>query len=182
MTTTTKTIALLALVVLTSGCESKAALGATKAVSAAAGAAARGDHHRVDVPGGTLNVPVKDWMRMADEYTWAENFQATVPRNKAVYQIVTVFKLPMTDDRRRGVRISRNEYLEVFATNPGEVTVLVRVDKRTYWTLSREMFRDPSITLWATEPQLYQTRLALQPQIDTTRYLLQTFGTENAGS
>ena len=139
------------------------------------------DHH-VDIPGSTLRLPTGDWTPMENEYPWAARFLATAPRNQAVSQVVTVFKLPMTDDRRSGERISPNEYLEMFATNPGEVTVLVRLDKQAYWVLSREVFAYPSMTSWGTKAELHAAQIALQPQIDTTRYLLQTFGTDNASS
>ena len=68
---------------------------------------------------------------MTNEYEWAETFEQVQkgPRHESP-RVVTVFKLPMTDDRRAGVRVSPNEYVEMFVVNPGMLTVQVRVDKK----------------------------------------------------
>jgi hypothetical protein len=77
---------------------------------------------------------------MKNEATFARNFEATSNPPSRKYQVVTVFMIPMSDDRRDGQRLSTTEYLEVFTVTPGEVVVQVRRDHGAYWVLSRETF------------------------------------------
>ena len=78
--------------------------------------------HIVQLPSGTLRIPLAEWKPMRNEYEWAENFEQVLkgPRH-TVPRVVTVFKLPMSDDRKTGVKISPNEYLEMFVVNPGSI-------------------------------------------------------------
>ena len=49
----------------------------------------------------------------------------------------------MTNDRRNGHRESADEYIEIFTTEPmptRHVTVQIRLDKGSYWILSRQSF------------------------------------------
>ncbi len=127
---------------------------------------------------------------MTNEFEWAANFEQVKrdPRH-AFARVVTFFRLPMSIDRRQGTKVSANEYIEIFTGLPEMVTVLVRVDRGSYWVLSRETFRAPSApdaefydpTLAEiisdraiTEDEQAQAHLALQPLIDSTRYLIQT--------
>jgi hypothetical protein len=57
----------------------------------------------VRLPKGTLQVDTAKWTPMGDEYEWAENFEARQREERHIApRIVTVFKLPMTDDGRVG--------------------------------------------------------------------------------
>ena len=118
---------------------------------------------------------------MPNDYEWAENFEETRkgPRHEFP-RVVTVFKLPMTEDRQIGTRISPNEYVEMFIVHEGTLTVEVRLDKGSYWVLSRETFTAPSVygvdttTLFHSlyDLEFSTASEAFQPEIDTTRYLL----------
>jgi hypothetical protein len=179
------------------GCESKAApqstavagaalrtaQDATGTPSAALQAAARKDHYLVVVPGGALRVPAKDWAPMENKYAWAENFEARRKDPRQVFsRVVTVYKLPMTDSDRLGaVQISPTEHLELYVTDPGILTATVRVHKGAYWLLSRERFispGDPFRFLPTSQAKsIYDAGLiAFQKEINTARYVLQTFG------
>jgi NAD kinase len=85
----------------------------------------------------------------------------------------------MSQDRRSCEQISPTEYLEVFLSNPGEITVLSRKDHGSYWLLSREMFKDVPVAGVNTnrlgsfsESEVDRVAEALRNQIDSTRYLL----------
>src|SRR5687767_10957597 len=93
----------------------------------------------VQAPGRTIRLPSVRWKAMQNEFEWAENFEDSQRSERQKYpRIVTVFKIPMSDDRRAGVRISPAEYLELFISSPGTVSALLRVDKGRYWVLSRD--------------------------------------------
>lgn len=116
---------------------------------------------------------------MQNEAPFAKNFEATANPPNRKYQIVTIFMIPMSADRRDGDRLSASEYLEVFKTAPGQVTVLIRRDHGAYWNLSREMFQAaaaPDVDLSGfrplTDAEVSRVIDALRLQIDSTRYLL----------
>jgi len=139
----------------------------------------------VSVPPHTIRVPRADWETMPNQYEWADNFEQLRKDPGHVYpRVVTVYKLPMTADRRLGMRISSDEYVQMFNVLAGTLTVQVRLDKGDYWVLSRESFALPSgpngeqtLEQFLTRPrpdsELYEQFLfRFQTEIDTTRYLL----------
>lgn len=137
----------------------------------------------VAIPGKTIHLSADRWESLRNEFDWAVNFQE---KQKSSRQrdgrVVTVFKLPMSDDRRVGSRISSAEYLELFVVDAGTLTIQLRVDKGGYWVMSRETVDGPVVT-----PGFNLTQLAslydqdfkrahefFQTEIDTTRFLLQS--------
>ena len=138
----------------------------------------------VSAPSRTIRLARADWTAMTNDYAWAENFAAIRKGSReALEQIVTVFKLPMTEDRRSGEMISLNEYVEMFVVHTGMLTVQVRVDKGSYWVMSRQTFAAPSSVLGVDTTTLQhelsalefvRARWAFQSELDTTRYLLQS--------
>ena len=120
-----------------------------------------------------------EWRAMPNETEYARNFEAVSNRPPRQYQIVTFFLNSMSEDRKSGEQISPNEYLEVFLSNPDEITVLLRRDHGSYWVLSREMFRAVPVSGVSTNrigsfatPDAQRVTGALRNQIDSTRYLL----------
>lgn len=119
---------------------------------------------------------------MQNEFDWAVNVEdANKEASQEVGRVVTIYKLPMSDDRRNGVRISAEEYLELFVVRPGTVTVQVRADRGRYWLLSRETLVVTSgkavglpVGASVTGATFETVRLELQTQIDATRYVLQS--------
>ena len=121
---------------------------------------------------------------MTDEVDYARNFEAVTNTPPRQYQIVTFFLNPMSEDRKSGQKISPTEYLEVFFSNPNEITVLVRKDHGNYWLLSREMFKADLVSglnakrigsvefAAVSEPEVERIVEALRNQIDTTRQLI----------
>jgi hypothetical protein len=116
---------------------------------------------------------------MPNEFAFARNFEALVNKSPRQYQIVTVFLNQMTVDQRSGREIAPSEYLEIFLSNPNELSVLLRRDYGSYWLLSREMFRGiqvGGIDLSSNKPlsAIEEERILgeLRGAIDTTRYLL----------
>jgi len=98
--------------------------------------------HVVLIGRDSIKLPKAQWAPMVNEQpTVAENFEAVDRKlGHAFAQVLTIFKLPMSDDRKVGVQISREEYVEAFVVHPGKVTIQVRVDRGRYWLLSRETF------------------------------------------
>lgn len=120
-----------------------------------------------------------EWRAMPNEVEYARNFEAIANTPPRQYQIVTFFLNPMTEDRRSGQRISPSEYLEVFLSNPGEITVLLKKDHGNYWLLSREMFKAVVVPGMDTNrvgsfsgPEAERVAETLRNQIDSSRYLI----------
>jgi hypothetical protein len=135
----------------------------------------------IDVPIGDRRVSLQayQWRKIANEVDYARNFEAVTNKAPRQYQILTVFLNQMTEDRIEGQQIAKGEWMDMFISNPGEVSVLLRRDHGRYWVLSREMFRGIDVA----EIDLSQIRSlgsdeqkrivhALQDEIDTTRHLL----------
>ena len=120
---------------------------------------------------------------MTDESEYADNFERRELRSfERFNQVVTMFKVPMTSDRRVGVEVADGEYVEMFKI-PGredDVVVQIRIDKKGRWVLSRQSFLlDRNSPLIGIDPEtdsnsFMRFRLVLQDQIDNTRYLLRT--------
>lgn len=129
--------------------------------------------------GQELTLPASQWRALVNESGYARNFEAVENPPPREYHVLTVFLNPMSEDRRTGKKISDTEYIEIFASNPGEITVLLRRDHRTFWLLSREMFHDNSVpgvdlsrvgSFGPNDEHLI--RAALQDRIDITRHFL----------
>jgi len=138
--------------------------------------------HVVEVAGRKIWLSAARWKSMTNEVEWAVNFEEAGKGSKHEFgRVVTIYKLPMSDGRRLGVRISRQEYLELFVVHPGTVTAQIRIDKGPYWVLSRETFRTPSLVgvdtnRWhsLSQQEFELARSEFQAEIDSTRYLLQS--------
>ena len=133
------------------------------------------------LPGKTSELSLDDWTKAKDETNFAKNYEEkrTSPWHK-YGRMVTVFLIPMSDDRRVGLKISDREYAEFFIVHPGFVTAQTRVDKGKYWVLCRETFNQESH--WPVDVSAYKAFLSeneqrqlwqrYQAEIDETRYLL----------
>lgn len=94
-----------------------------------------------NVPGKQIQLSAVDWTAMKDEESYAKNFEARKKAENEVFsQVVTVFLVEMSPDRRIGTKLSDNEHVEFFTVQPGSVTVQVRREKKGYWILSRQTF------------------------------------------
>jgi hypothetical protein len=132
----------------------------------------------IQAPGRTIRLPSVGWKPMKNEFEWAENFEQSEKSARQRYpRVVTVFKLPMSEDRRSGVRISPGEYLELFVSSPGTLSALLRVDKGKYWVLSRDGFVVPDtvqINPVLSDAAFARVQFEFQGEIDSARYLLQS--------
>ena len=133
----------------------------------------------ISVAGRRLALSAEEWQPMKNEAEYAKNFEARSNRSPRQYQILTVFLNQMSEDRKAGREIAAGEYLEVFISNPNEVTVLLRRNHGVYWLLSREMFRGISargVDLSTIGPLSRHDEdavmAALRNEIDSTRHLL----------
>ena len=103
--------------------------------------AAQGDKYTIHVGPRTLALDAAEWRPMANPKTFAENFEATgVKAGEAWGQVLTIFKLPMSSDRKRGVQLTKSEFVEPFVAHPDMVTVEIKVDRGQYWVLIRQTF------------------------------------------
>lgn len=135
------------------------------------------------VPGKTIELSSDDWTKARDKRSFAKNYEEKRISPWHKYgRMVTVFLIPMSDDRRVGLKISDREYVEFFIVHPGLITVQTRVDKGRYWVLCRETFNQKShlpVDASAYKPFLSENENQLlwrlyQAEIDETRYLLQS--------
>ncbi len=132
----------------------------------------------------TIELDGAQWSKMDDPEDYAKNFQERKDQPYHKFgRVVTVFLLPMSDDRKVAtMKISKQEYLEIFIRWPGYVTVRTRVDKGDYWVMCRETFKPKSylpITIDTYEPFLSEEKQRLlwtfyDNEIDKTRFLLKT--------
>lgn len=120
-----------------------------------------------------------EWSPLRNAATYATNFEKKHRGSREAYnQIVTIYNLPMTADRRLGKEISKGEYVEVFKTGDARlVTVRIRLDRGSFWLMSRQTFHITEPSLVAHDPELGDDErqsfiFALQDEIDETRYLL----------
>lgn len=137
--------------------------------------------HLVNVGHAAISLDAARWRAMPNEFDWAENFEEISRDASHVFpRVLTVFKLPMTLDRRVGLRISDSEFLEIFSTTPESLTIQIRSDRNSFWLLIREtvdtrgntQLSEIALDRIVTDQEVRQAASALQPLIDNTRYLL----------
>jgi hypothetical protein len=135
--------------------------------------------YELSVGGRRILLPKAEWREMQNEATFARNFEATSNPPNRKYQIVTVFMIPMSEDRRIGERLSPTEYLEAFSALKDQVVIQMRRDHGSYWVLSREAFEAtavPGVEFTGvgnlSPADVRRVTDVLRLQIDTTRHLL----------
>ncbi len=128
-----------------------------------------------------VSIPADQWKRSDNPEPYAENFEArTLRSGHAFPQVLTIVKVPMSEDRRLGVQISDHEFSEFFVVHPGMLTIQVRVDRGQYWVFSRETFDVPrtlSVKVDEYRPFLSEEEnrivwSAYQKEVDGTRALI----------
>ena len=148
------------------------AVGAPPAVAIQAGTVA--------VPGGVLNFPSSDWTPMDNPEPFAANFSAKrMQPGEPFPQVITVFKIKMTDGDRSGIEAADREWVELFVVHPGKLIAQIRVDKGGYWIMSRQTFeaagRLPAVTDPLSEERQRILLGLFDREIKRTRYQLQRF-------
>jgi len=131
----------------------------------------------------SIEIDTNIWQAMTNEEEYAENFQEN-QCDSTIFKhcrVVTIFKIPMSEDRKTGIKLSQNEYVDVFVVHPGFVTVQVRIDKNNYWVMSRETYQNPdslkSLSMYDAFPNQKKQKELLavfQNNVDKTRYLLRS--------
>lgn len=120
---------------------------------------------------------------MTNESAYARNYERRQLREAERFnQVVTIFDLPMTADRRSGAEIAPGEFVEIFkvGTEVNSAVVQVRIDEGDHWLLSRQTFwlREGYLREWdpQSSEQVFQVfQRALQNEIDETRMELRRF-------
>lgn len=135
----------------------------------------------LNLPDKQISLSMQRWEKLKDPNTFARNYEEkNTSEGHEFNRVVTVFLLPMSDDRKEGMRISDNEYLEFMIITPGYVTAQTRIDKGEYWVLCRETFLvKPFLVVDVSKYKPYLTDsennslwATYQAEIDETRYLL----------
>lgn len=135
----------------------------------------------VSVPGKQIQLPAADWTAMRNEESYAKNFECRhKAKNEVMEQVVTVFLIEMSPDRRIGTKISDTEHVEFFTVHPNSVTVQVRREKKGYWILSRQTFvlttgapvSGAALKHNYSDADITRLRHWFQNDIDRTRFLL----------
>jgi hypothetical protein len=127
------------------------------------------------VPGKQLQLSSLDWTAIQNEESHAKNFESRHKTKDEVFsQVVTVFLIEMSPDRRIGTRISDSEHVEFFSVLPDSVIVQVRREKQGYWILSRQTFAlsGASLEYNYSDADITRLRHRFQNEIDRTRLLL----------
>lgn len=138
----------------------------------------------VSVGDTAVRLSAQDWKPMDNPEPYAENFEAQILRSGHAFpQVLTIFKLPMSEDRRIGIQISSIEFVEFFVVQPGKLTIQIRVDRGKYWVLSRETFdanKAVSVNVNDYRPVLSEEENRIlwnvyQNEVDATRTLINEF-------
>lgn len=135
----------------------------------------------ITVPDKMILLSHNEWIKLKDETSFVINLEERKQRPWHKYgRIVSIYLIPMSEDRKQGLRISENEYIEFFIVHPGFVTMQTRIDKGRYWVLCRETLLPKTslpIDISKYKPWLdINVQLELwqhyQAEIDETRHLL----------
>jgi hypothetical protein len=133
----------------------------------------------VEAPNRLLQISALDWTAMQDEEIYAKNFQRRHKlQNELFEQVVTVFLIPMSPERRIGTKISDNEYIDFFSAHQNSVTILLRLEKNGYWILSRQTFvlNGQLIKYNYNNEDIERLQYQFKTEIEQTKILLsQTF-------
>ncbi len=141
------------------------------------------DDLSLQVPGKIIRLSKDNWEKMEDTTNFAKNYlQKGEDQIHKYARVVTVYLIPMSEDRKGRFNITRNEYLEFYIVHRGFVTAETKIDKGKYWVLCTETFQTPNYSLvdiqkyhpYLSEDENRQSWAAYQQEIDETRYLLQT--------
>lgn len=137
--------------------------------------------HEVQIGSTSVEIPSDQWRPAKNSEPYADNFEARALRSGQVFpQMLTIYKIPMSDDRRSGIRVSDREFAEFFVVHPGKVTVQIQTDKGKYWILSRETFEAKralpvnvsEYSPFLTDEQQKGLWSAYQDEVDATRALI----------
>ena len=88
-----------------------------------------------------INISKSNWDFLETDYLYSKSYQSkTKLEGHKFKQIITVFLIKMTDERKRE-EIVKNEYFESWVNRPNSITVQFSIDKGDYWVLSRETYQ-----------------------------------------
>ena len=122
-----------------------------------------------------INISKSNWDFLETDYLYSKNYQSkTKLEGHKFKQIITVFLIKMTDERKRE-EIVKNEYFESWVNRPNSITVQFSIDKGDYWVLSRETYQTeenyPSQTNFSYSKVLVNFN-GIEDMIDRTRFIL----------
>jgi len=124
------------------------------------------------------------WKAMVNESQTAVNFERrTMDKGMEFPSVLTIFKVPITRDRKGTFELTDTETMDLFQAHPGVITVQLVFDRGRYWILLRESFRISEISNLPppkgrlTDDQVRNLYLLdLQSRIDDARaYVLENF-------
>ena len=130
----------------------------------------------VNTPGKTIFLDANKWFPMSNTQDWAKNYQSKEKKEWQEFNtVLTIFLQPMTSERKKGKKVTSDEYVEIFPTLPGTVTVQLRVDKDKYWVLTRDTYKviTPNSMQVERDPVVYNSIYnEIQTYIDTSRFFI----------
>jgi hypothetical protein len=141
------------------------------------------DYLELSLPGKRIALPESSWSLTIDEANFAKTYEQKETGASHKYgRVVTVFLSPMPNNRKAGIKISDNEYLEVLIVHEGFVTTQLKVDKGKYWVQCRETFLPkPRLSADVSSHKAFLSELKkmslwmdYQPEVEESRQLLQT--------
>ena len=122
-----------------------------------------------------INISKSNWDFLETDYLYSKSYQSkTKLEGHKFKQIITVFLIKMTDERKRE-EIVKNEYFESWVNRPNSITVQFSIDKGDYWVLSRETYQTeenyPIQTNFSYSKVLVNFN-GIEDMIDRTRFIL----------
>jgi hypothetical protein len=106
---------------------------------------------KINIGDKVVAINENDWEVLKQESEYSVNLSKKYKRaNEKYNQIVTIFNIEMTKDRKSGIKLSDNIYFEAFKTGIEEITINIRIDKGLYWVLSRQTFSSDNDQILST--------------------------------
>ncbi len=138
----------------------------------------RNSNNSIIVGKTTMNLNEDEWEILRSDSEYSVNISKKTKRSFEKYnQIITVFNIEMTKDRKSGVKLSENIYFEAFRTPLNGITIHLRIDKGSYWILSRQTFETKNDSIlavgeYADEAKALSISKQFQDEISSTVYMV----------
>ena len=138
----------------------------------------RSSNQSIIVGRKTIHLNEDEWDLIKSDSEYSVNLSKKTKKVCEKYnQILTVFNIDMTKDRKSGVKLSENIYFEAFRTHLNGITIHLRIDKGSYWILSRQIFETKNENIlavgeYADEVKALSISKQFQDEISSTIYMV----------
>jgi hypothetical protein len=117
---------------------------------------------KIKVGNKTVDISGDNWDIVNSESEYSINLIKNIKRkNEKSNQIVTIFNIEMTNDRKKGAKVSENIYLEAFNALENSITIQIRINKGNYWVLSRQTFENNNNKILSSGEYADESKVAI---------------------